>query len=174
MLIQLPESLHGNKHGFRRGVENLVFDKANDPFGQSWRQIRFKCQPALGSLPANSCDVCVLVRSWHVLVILLMYPLQDSKLAILPEMVIKRDRFPDVQPCHDGKAHRIAIAELLVLILLDDRSGPPLVRLFRADNVRASGYDRLQKVPGPVASHAGQDQSMGFSEDKIGGAQEPV
>ena len=45
-----------------------------------------------------------------------LYPLQDSKLAILPEMVIKRDRFPDVQPFHDGKAHRIAIAELLVLI----------------------------------------------------------
>ena len=100
MLIQLLERLHGDKNGFRRGVENLVFDKDNDPFGQSWRQIRFKCQPALGSLPANSCDVCVLVRSWHVLVILLLYPLQDSKLAILPEMVIKRDRFPDVQPVH--------------------------------------------------------------------------
>jgi hypothetical protein len=74
-----------------------------------------------------------------VLVILLLYPLQDSKLAILPEMVIKRDRFPDVQPFHDGKAHRIAIAELLVLIVLDDRSGPPFVCLFRTDDVSSSG-----------------------------------
>jgi hypothetical protein len=89
-------------------------------------------------------------------------------------MVIKRDRFPDVQPFHDGKAHRIAIAELLVLKLLDDRSRPPFVRLFRTDDVRAAGDDRLQKVPGPVAPHAGQDQGMGFGEDEIGGAQEPV
>src|SRR5215813_8713431 len=94
-------------------------------------------------------------------------PLQNSTLAILPEMVIKRDRFPDIQSFHDGKAHRIAIAELLVLIVLDDRSGPPLVRLFCADDVRASGDDRLQKVPGPVTSHAGQDQGMGFGEDEI-------
>src|SRR5215470_671512 len=101
-------------------------------------------------------------------------PLQNSKLAILPEMVIKRDRFPDVQPFHDGKAHRIAIAELLVLIVLDDRSGPLLVRLCRTDDVRAFGDDRQQKVPGPVASHAGQDQGVGFGEDETGGAQEPV
>jgi hypothetical protein len=77
-------------------VEDLVFDKANDPFGQSGRQIRFKYQPALGSLLANRCEVFVLVWSWHVLVILLRYPLQDGKLAILPAMVIKRECFPDV------------------------------------------------------------------------------
>ena len=42
------------------------------------------------------------------------------------------------------------------------------------EDVRAFGDDRLQKVPGPVASHGGQDQGMGFGEDEIGGAQEPV
>jgi hypothetical protein len=109
-----------------------------------------------------------------VLVILLLYPLQDGQLAILPEMVIKGDRFPDVQPFHDGKAHRVAIAERLVFGLLDDGSGPAFVRLFRANDVRASVYDRLQKGPGSAPPQAGQDQGMGFGEDEIGGTQEPV
>jgi hypothetical protein len=47
-------------------------------------------------------------------------------------MVVKGDRFLDIQAFHDGEAHRVAIAELLVLILLDNRPGPPFVYLFRA------------------------------------------
>jgi hypothetical protein len=84
-------------------------------------------------------------------------------------MVIKGDRFLEVQPCHDGKAHRIAIAEFLILILLDDRSRPPLVRLVCADEVRAAAEDRVEKAPGPVPPQAGQDQGVRFGEDEIGG-----
>jgi hypothetical protein len=105
--------------------------------------------------------------------LLLLSPLQDGKLAILPEMVVKGDRFPEVQPFHDGKADRIAIAEFLILVLLDDRSRPPFVRLVCANEVRAAGEDRLEKVPRPVPPHAGQDQGVGFGKDEIGGEQEP-
>ncbi len=100
-------------------MEDILLDKTDHPFGQTWRQIGFKSQPALGSLPANRCDVFGMVRSGHWLWILLLHRLQDSQLAILPEMFVKRDCFLDVQPFHDGEAHRVAIAERFVLILLD-------------------------------------------------------
>jgi hypothetical protein len=35
-------------------------------------------------------------------------------LAILPEMIVKGDYVLDIQPFHDRKAHRIAVAEGLV------------------------------------------------------------
>jgi hypothetical protein len=110
----------------------------------------------------------------HVLVVLLLSLLQDGKQAILPEMVVKRARFPNVQPFHDGKAHRIAIAEVLVLIVLNDFPGPPFVFLYRADDVGASGDGRPQKVLRPCASQTGQDQRVRFGKDEIGGEEEPV
>ena len=36
------------------------------------------------------------------------------------------------------------------------------------------GDDCLEKVPGPVSPHTGQDQGVGFGEDEIGGEQQPV
>jgi len=91
-----------------------------------------------------------------LLVILLLYPLQDGILAILPEMVIKRERFPDVQPFHDGKAHRIAIAERLVLIWLDNRSSLPFVRIQKFMN--ASNHHCIF-LEGVSLDHSDQDSS---------------
>ena len=64
-------------------------------------------------------------------------------LAILPEMIVKGDHVPDVQPFHDRKTHRIAVAEGLVLIALNDGSGPSFISLFGANDMGLSGNDRL-------------------------------
>lgn len=95
-------------------------------------------------------------------------------LAILPEMIVKGDHVLDVQPFHDRKTHCIAVAEGLVLIALNDDPGPPFVSLFSADDIGLSGDGRLQKGPGLIPPHADQDQSVGFSENKIGGEQVPL
>ena len=89
-------------------------------------------------------------------------------------MLVKRDRFLDVQPFHDGKTHRITIAEVLVMVMLNDLFVSPFVSLFSADNVGLPGRDGLQKVPCPVSPHAGQDQRVGFCKDEIRGEQEPL
>ena len=64
-------------------------------------------------------------------------------LAILPEMIVKGDHILDVQPFHNCKTHRIAVAEGLVLIALNDGSGPTFVSFFGANDIGLSGDDRL-------------------------------
>ena len=73
-------------------------------------------------------------------------------------MLVKRDRFLDVQPFHDGKAHRITIAEVLVMVVLNDLFGSPFVSLFSADNVGPPSREGLQKGRSDAIALGDRDQ----------------
>jgi hypothetical protein len=96
-----------------------------------------------GLRPPNRYDVFGIVRSGHWLWILLLHRLQDGKLAILPEMLVKRDRFQDVQPFHDGKAHRVTIAERFVLVVLDNGRDTFAIGVCKPSGRKAEPGDQL-------------------------------